>query len=72
MGADVEKAAGPLQVCVVQDGGYEAAVHTMHLYPKTLKSKRSYCIVDANSAFNLINQNFAFYGVWVQKVGVAI
>lgn len=62
VGQDVEKAAGPLQVCAGQEGGCEAAVHAMRqifLDPDT----EEVLLVDATNAFNMINRQAALHNI---------
>ena len=61
-GQDVEKAAGPLQVCTGQEGGCQAAVHAMRqifLDPDT----EGVLLVDATNAFNTINRQAALHNI---------
>ena len=52
---DVQKAAGPLQLCAGQSAGVEAAVHAMRDFYEDDKSE-GVLLVDADNAFNRINR----------------
>ena len=52
---DVQKAAGPLQLCAGQSAGVEAAVHAMRDFYEDDESE-GVLLVDADNAFNKINR----------------
>ena len=64
IGGDIEKAAGPLQVCAGQDGGCEAAVHAMRSIFQDADCEGC-LLVDATNAFNSINREAALHNVSV-------
>ncbi len=53
--------AGPLQLCAGQDGGCEAAVHSM----KSIFDTEGALLVDATNAFNSINRKSTLHNVSV-------
>ena len=59
---DVEAAAGPLQLCAGQDGGCEAAVHSMHKIFQDSDIEAA-LLVDATNAFNSINRQTALHNI---------
>ena len=59
---DVQQAAGPLQLCAVQPGGIEAAIHAVQKFyddPKT----EAVLMVDARNAFNQLNRKAALINI---------
>ena len=60
VGKDVEEAAGSLQVCAGQDGGYEAAVHAMWSIFQDADNEGC-LLVDASNAF--LNRRAALHNV---------
>ena len=62
IGRDVEEAAGPLQLRAGQDGGCEAAVHSMRSIFQALETE-VVLLVDANNAFNSINCKAALHKI---------
>ena len=58
LGSDVIDVTGPLQLCVGQDLGCEAAVHCIRqLYEDT--ATEALLLVDATNAFNSLNREVA-------------
>ena len=60
----IRRAAGPLQVCVGQPAGAEAAIHaisTLYSDPET----EAVLLVDATNAFNLLNRQAALLNMHV-------
>ena len=64
IGRDIKETAGPLQVCAGQDGGCEAAVHTMREIFKNPESE-AVLLVDATNAFNSLNRQAALHNITV-------
>ena len=59
---DVQKAAGPLQLCAGQSAGVEAAIHAMReLFAR--EETEGVLLVDADNAFNRINRSAALWNV---------
>ena len=61
---DILDAAGPLQVCVGQESGCEAAIHAMRQIFADEKTEGT-LLVDATNAFNLINRQAALHNISV-------
>ena len=61
-GGDVEKAAGPLQLCAGQDGGCEAAVHVIQNIFQAPETE-AVLLADANNAFNLLNRKAVLHNI---------
>ena len=61
---DIGEAAGPLQLCAGQDGGCEAAVHSMKSIFEDQDTEGA-LLVDATNAFNSINRKSALHNVSV-------
>ena len=64
IGQDVEEAAGPLQVCVGQEGACEAAVHAMRNIFRG-PDIEAILLVDATNAFNTIIRQAALHNIQV-------
>ena len=58
----MEEAAGPLQVCAGQDGGYEAAVHAMQSIFQD-DNTEGCLLVNAFNAFNTLNRKAALHNI---------
>ena len=62
IGQNIIDAAGPLQLCVGQQAGCEAAVHAMSsLYDS--QTTEAILLVDANNAFNSLNREVALRNI---------
>ena len=60
--SDIQRAAGPIQLCARQMSGVEAAIHsmrTMFLNDHT----EGMLLVDASNAFNSLNRNMALNNI---------
>ena len=71
VGADVLKAAGPLQLCAGHDSGCEAAVHAMRTVFEE-SSTDAMILVDAVNAFNNLNRKVALLNIQVLCPAIAI
>lgn len=60
--SDIQRAAGPLQVCAGQEGGCEAAIHAMRQIFSDDNTEAA-LLVDASNAFNLINRQTALHNI---------
>ncbi len=59
---DIQKAAGPLQVCTGLKGGAEAAIHSMKdLF--SMEENDAVILVDATNAFNTLNRIIALHNI---------
>ena len=58
----IQDAAGSLQVCAGQDGGYEAAVHATRQFFAE-EEVQGALLVDASNAFNTINRHAALLNI---------
>ena len=61
-GADIQDAAGTVQLCAGQKSGTEAAVHAMNLAFKEENSE-AVLLVDASNAFNSLNRQIALRNI---------
>ena len=59
---DIQKAAGPLQLCAGQSSGVEAAVHAMKEIWE-LHATDGILMVDADNAFNRLNRKVALWNI---------
>ena len=59
---DIQRAVGPLQLCVGHEAGCEAAVHALRTMFKDQESE-AVLLVDASNAFNSLNRNTALRNV---------
>ena len=62
VGPDVLKVAGSVQLCAGQEAGSETAVHVMHAILEG-KHTQAVILVDAQNAFNLLNQQLALLNI---------
>ena len=62
IGPDIQRAAGPLQLCAGQTCGVEAAIHSMRSIFDDEKSK-GFLLVDASNAFNSLNRAVALQNI---------
>jgi hypothetical protein len=61
-GVDVEKAAGPLQLCAGQSAGVEAGIHAMRLMFES-ENVEGALFIDAENAFNKVNRSAGLWNV---------
>ena len=62
--ADIQTAAGSLQLCAGHDTGCEAAIHAMHtIFQK--EETEGVLLVDAKNAFNSLNCAAALHNIQV-------
>jgi len=59
---DIQRAVGPLQLCVGHEAGCEAAVHALRTMFKDQESE-AVLLVDASNAFNSLNRRTALRNV---------
>ena len=62
IGPDIQRAAGPLQLCAGQTCGVEAAIHSMTSIFDDEKSE-GFLLVDASNAFNSLNRAVALQNI---------
>ena len=62
IGPDIQRAAGPLQLCAGQTCGVEAAIHSMRSIFDDEKSE-GFLLVDARNAFNSLNRAVALQNI---------
>ena len=59
---DIQRAAGPLQLCAGQSSGVEAAIHSMRTVFSNVNSEGC-LLVDASNAFNSLNRAVALQNI---------
>ena len=62
IGSDIQRAAGPLQLCAGQSSGVEAAIHAMRTL-FTSDDAEGMLLVDASNAFNSLNRAVALQNI---------
>jgi len=60
--SDIQRAAGPIQLCAGQISGVEAAIHSMRTMFST-DDTEGMLLVDASNAFNSLNRNVALQNI---------